>query len=164
LSETARELETLVGQRATERGTVDAVERLEAALDACEETTDATVTLDVPASLDILAGSRVQRAFEELIENAIVHSDREPPRLHIDAERTGDGRVDIRFVDDGPGIPDDEWQVISGEADITPLQHGTGLGLWVVRWIVDSYDGQLRRSSEGSGTTVVLSFDSAPAT
>jgi PAS domain S-box-containing protein len=158
LSETARELESLVAERRTERETVDAAAYLRAAIDACPEAADATVTLDVPDSLPIQAGKRVQRAFEELIGNAIAHSEADRPRLHIGSEHTADGWVAIRFVDDGPGIRDDEWQVISGDVDITQLQHGTGLGLWLVRWIVDSYNGQLTRSTEGTGTTLTLAF------
>lgn len=159
LSESARELESLVGERGADVGTVDAAALLRDAADSVAGPTDAAVALDVPETLPIRAGGRVERAFEELIRNAIEHSETAPPHLRIEAERTADGRAVVRFADDGPGIPDDEWAVVTGDVEIGPLRHGTGLGLWLVRWIVDAYGGRLRRAPDGDGTTVSLVFE-----
>jgi PAS domain S-box-containing protein len=159
LSESARELEALVGERGRDVGTVDAAALLRDAADSVAGPTDAVVALDLPETLPIRAGSRVERAFEELIRNAIEHSEAASPHLRIEAERTADERAVVRFADDGPGIPDDEWAVVTGDVEIGPLRHGTGLGLWLVRWIVDAYGGRLCRVADGDGTTVALAFE-----
>jgi PAS domain S-box-containing protein len=165
LSERARELEALVGTRDTDRTPVAVHPQLEAALDACEAAARATVVRDFADLPAVLAGDRLQQAFTELIANAIEHADAGTPQLTVTTGRTGDGQVAVRFTDDGPGIPDTEWQVISGDTEVTQLQHATGLGLWLVRWIVDSYNGTLSRSRNPTGTTVTITLeptDSSP--
>lgn len=140
-------------------GPVDAAALLRDAADSVAGPTDAVVALDVPETLPIRAGCRVERAFEEPLRNAIEHSETAPPHLRIEAERTAGGRAVVRFADDGPGIPDDEWAVVTGDVEIGPLRHGTGLGLWLVRWIVDACGGRLRRAPDGDGTTVSPVFE-----
>ena len=54
--------------------------------------------------------------------------------------------VDIAVSDSGA--------VITGEVEITQLDHSRGLGLWVVSYVAESLDGRLR--FEDDGTEVVL--------
>jgi K+-sensing histidine kinase KdpD len=63
-------------------------------------------------------------------------------------------------ADDGTGIPADEREVLLGEREISQLHDNGGLGLWLVGWIANRYDGEFDIES-GDGTTVVLRFDSA---
>ena len=68
-----------------------------------------------------------------------------------------DGRVRIAVTDDGPGIPDEEWAVVAGDSEITQLQHASGLGLWLVKWVADRHGGDLTRLDVGSdGATVAV--------
>jgi len=70
--------------------------------------------------------------------------------------------VTVRVADDGPGIPDDEVAVLTDDRDITQLDHGSGFGLWLVKWVVDSYGGELRfDETDSGGTRVVLTLDAA---
>jgi signal transduction histidine kinase len=161
LSERARELEALVGTRDTERTPVAVHPQLEAALDDCAAAERATVVRDFAEVPPVLAGDRLHQAFTELVANAIEHADAATPELRVTTGRTGDGQVAVRFTDDGPGIPNTEWQVISGDTEVTQLQHGTGLGLWLVRWIVDSYNGTLSRSRNPTGSTVTITLEPA---
>ncbi|MGM0399219.1 MAG: ATP-binding protein, partial [Halobacteriota archaeon] len=58
--------------------------------------------------------------------------------------------------DDGPGIPDHEKAVLR-EGEETPLAHGSGLGLWLVYWIVTMNGGRLEISdNEPRGTVVEI--------
>lgn len=34
---------------------------------------------------------------------------------------------------------------MTGQTEITQLSHGSGLGLWTVKWVADSHGGQPRR-------------------
>jgi signal transduction histidine kinase len=50
----------------------------------------------------------------------------------------------FRVADDGPGFTDAELAVhADAEATETALRHSDGVGLWLVRWIVDAYDGDV---------------------
>ncbi|MFB6093137.1 MAG: PAS domain S-box protein [Haloquadratum sp.] len=119
---------------------------------------DAEIATDVPSDLRVTTIPKVERAVYELVENAIVHSDAEPPRVQITARAT-DGAVEVDIADDGPGIPDDERVVITGESDVEPLLHSSGMGLWLTKRIVDRAGGTIRFSDAdlgGSAVTVVL--------
>jgi Signal transduction histidine kinase len=48
----------------------------------------------------------------------------------------------LSVADDGPGIPDDERMVLN-RATETSLEHGSGLGLWLAKWLVDASGGGL---------------------
>ena len=52
------------------------------------------------------------------------------------------GWAAIRAADDGPLIPDDEQAVIVGEAEPTRIHHGSGLELWLVKWVAERYAGR----------------------
>jgi signal transduction histidine kinase len=82
------------------------------------------------------------------------------------------GTAEIRVVDDGPGIPDHEYAVLQ-EGEETALEHGSGLGLWLVHWLVEKSRGTLAfDATDGEGTTVTITVpavqpvpadDAAPA-
>jgi PAS domain S-box-containing protein len=133
-----------------------------------EDDTDATVTVDAPGDLWLTGNHVLEAALEEAIENAVEHGstsarsqtrgnavehDGEGPTVTLDAEPRYE-RVALTVSDDGPGIPDHERDVIEngGESD---LHHGSGLGLWVMRWAVTSLGGDLSIAGGEDGGTVV---------
>jgi signal transduction histidine kinase len=60
--------------------------------------------------------------------------------------------------DDGPGIPPDKAERIF-EAYYTTKEHGTGLGLTIVKHNVELYDGTIHMESElGKGAKFTLVF------
>jgi len=56
--------------------------------------------------------------------------------------------------------------VIAGYSEITQLTHGSGLGLWVARSVVESAGGTLSFETEDGWTVVTLTHERAdpPAT
>lgn len=125
----------------------------------------ATVETHVTTDADVAAGGAIEYVLDNLVENAIVHNDRPEPAVHVwlaDAPR--DGWVDLHVEDDGPGMPDAERAVVLGEAEITQLNHGSGVGLWVCRWIVDVFDGEIHIEDESPGTVVTVRLRRAPST
>lgn len=104
----------------------------------------------------------VRRLVEELLENAIVHNDGPTPRVEVRVEQS-DSRVRLVVTDDGPGIPVLERGIVDRERE-TALEHGTGLGLWLAKWIVDAAGGRISFSgNDQGGTTVVVDLPPAPA-
>jgi signal transduction histidine kinase len=59
--------------------------------------------------------------------------------------------------DDGPGVPGLERELVADERRITQLDHGNGIGLRVVRWIVDAMGGDVRFEDGDGHHTVVVS-------
>lgn len=111
----------------------------------------------------IEGGTTLRSALSQLVENAIVHNDSETPSVEIwVANAPDDGWVDIHIEDDGTGIPQNEIELITGETEITQLQHGSGIGLWVSRWLLGTFDGELLIESGGDGSIVTLRLRKLP--
>jgi PAS domain S-box-containing protein len=94
------------------------------------------------------------RAVEELIENAAKHGG-DAPDIAVSIEPVPNA-VEIRISDDGPGLADHEADVLKTGAE-TPLTHGSGLGLWLVHWIVTSHDGSITATGTERGTSMTVS-------
>ncbi|TQQ83654.1 HAMP domain-containing histidine kinase [Halonotius terrestris] len=124
------------------------------------------VTFRVYAGPHRIAGnSLVSTAVEELIENAIEHSDKPPEDVVITIETEESEATDevtLRILDNGVGIPQSEIDAIS-EGTESKLNHGSGLGLWLVKWISDSVHAtfDIRQRSGTTGTIGTLGFNDA---
>jgi len=103
----------------------------------------------------------IRAAVGNLIENAVEHNDSEPPEVEVSVSTHPDtGRVELTVSDNGPGIPEAEQRVITAGVE-TPLEHISGLGLWLVKWIAEGMDGELAiENTDPSGAAVTLSFPS----
>jgi len=116
---------------------------------------NAAIETDFGGKYHVRGGDHLRDALAELVENAIVHAET-TPHVTIAANARG-GRVIVEIADRGPGIPESERAVIMREAEIDQLTHSQGLGLWFVRWAMDTYDGDIEIESDRSeGTTVRL--------
>ncbi len=77
---------------------------------------------------------RLENALSELLINAIEHNDSDQPTVEICVAGGETAPLTISVRDDGPGIPEAELAPLSGTIE-TQLEHGSGLGLWVVYWV-----------------------------
>lgn len=110
---------------------------------------DVDVTLDVPDAAPLSTDWQALRAaLESAIENALEYASES---VTVTVERRSAG-YEIVVTDDGPGIPDSELASIDAGSE-TPLQHGTGLGLWQLKWAVTRFGGDLSFDT-ADGTTV----------
>ncbi len=159
VSRTVRRIEGVIDHDRSDLRALDVTAVLEAAVDELRwEFPDATVRVSAPSSVHAAATEGLQHAVEQVLENAVEHADAAAPTVAavLDRRTVDDVEwVSLRVSDDGPGLPPEERAVILGEEDITPLNHGSGLGLWVVRWVIESLDGQMAIDEESEGGTVV---------
>lgn len=122
-----------------------------------EEYPEVEVALDV-ADPDIALGVKdIERAFHELIENAIIHNDKEHPWVGISIANEDVG-VSVRIADNGPGIFDAEVRTIE-EVTRNLLEHGSGLGIDLAYWVIRRSGGRLTmtaREPEGTVLTIWL--------
>ncbi len=126
------------------------------------------VDVDVPEDLPQVQTdpTLLERVVANLVENAVRWS---PPGTHVNvsAGQVG-GRIDLRIVDRGPGIPHDRqeevFQPFQRLSDSQPVG-GVGLGLAVSRGFLDAMGNELLiEDTPGGGTTMVIGLKPARAT
>jgi signal transduction histidine kinase len=163
IGETVDRADTLLQSDGTDRKQIG-VERLAGQVVARQVTTDADATGEVSGSAgQITTDPRILEAvLAELVENALTHSDRPDPRVEVEVRETETG-VELSVRDNGPGIPDHERAVLL-EGEETPLNHGSGLGLWLVYWGVKRLGGSLTfGSAQPTGSVVTVAVPSLEA-
>jgi len=165
LSKTAQEIERIIAREVT----TESIDPESVVTDLTEEYReaypDAEIELHQVEPVGVYADRRLRTALEHLLENALEYTDDVTPHVQISIATDDDApewvRVDIE--DNGSGIPDREWNVIVGDREITQLEHGTGLGLWLVKWLVDAYGGDLDYTeSDLGGSNVTMWLRKAP--
>jgi len=120
--------------------------------DARDRYPAAEIIADVPADLDVAVDPAIAIALDELLANAVEHNDSETPTVTVRARET-DGFAVLEVSDDGPGIDPHELAVLE-EGEETALEHGSGVGLWVVYWTVEQFGGRLEFENDDRGCTV----------
>lgn len=126
-----------------------------------------SVTIDVDVdSVAVRAHPEFPEAVHELIRNALRHTpDDRDPHIEIWTESNEDDSVTLFVEDNAGGLSDSEIKVLE-EAEETKLRHGSGVGLWLVKWLVDRSHGTLKitQAEEGSRVGVTLHLtDEDPA-
>jgi two-component system heavy metal sensor histidine kinase CusS len=100
------------------------------------------------------------RAMSNLIDNALRFT-ADGGNIHVSLG-SGDGRTDVSVRDAGSGIAPEHLPRVFDRfyrGDASRSSAGTGLGLALVKSIVDLHGGSARIESEsGRGTTVILTF------
>ncbi|MXR42344.1 PAS domain S-box protein [Halobaculum sp. WSA2] len=158
LSETARKIERLRGEDAAERTTIDVAETLHERVERLRsDSCDARVRSDVPDSLPVVAHELLPHALDNVLDNAVEHNDSDVPVVEVTTNRDAErNHAVVSVVDDGPGLPATERKVLTSETE-TQLDHSSGVGLWLTRWIVRSSGGSIAvEESEYGGTRVSI--------
>ncbi len=118
----------------------------------------AVVRLGIDAEIPALTAdaAQLERAFANLLANAVRHGDGQPVLVR---SREVGGRLVVRVVDQGPGIPEPERERIFEPFYRRGGGAGSGLGLSIARGFVEANGGELTvESVPGQGSTFVVSF------
>lgn len=120
------------------------------------------VVVDLPYPLPLINGDarRLTQVFVNLLGNAHKFA---PAASTITIGGAIDAvRVQIWVEDQGPGLP------LNGTGDLfdrfvrsgqdEPEQSGVGLGLWLVKWIVERHGGRVAAQNTGHGTRIVIAL------
>ncbi|MDY6775364.1 MAG: PAS domain S-box protein [Halobacteria archaeon] len=135
-------------------GEVDIAAMIESKVEKFREKyPDADISVSVAESeISVRAIPEIGTALEELIDNSLSHSDRSTPKVDVELTLDEEEAV-VEVRDNGSGIPEMERKVLTDNESIEPLYHGSGLGLWLVKEIIDQSGGSLdfdERESRGS--------------
>ena len=156
LTERVRNVTTALEYRGARDRTVDLTRVVESVAAACGDPDG--VRVDVPAGTTVAApGDRlVEGAVANVVENALQHAGPEPT-VEVTVRRRPE-TVALVVRDDGPGFPADE-RVPFDAREETPLSHGSGLGLWLVKWAMEAAGGDVSvDANEPTGAVVTLTF------
>ena len=125
------------------------------AIDMCSNNLDIScINLDISSDTTIKSGEKIHFVFESLIDNAIRYNNSNTPYVKIFAKEYNE-YVDICIEDNGPGIPKEEIHIINQDEKISELKHGSGLGLWLSKWIIETYNGKLIVDNNMCGGTTI---------
>jgi signal transduction histidine kinase len=104
---------------------------------------------------DVAVAGLLEPVFANVIENAAAHNDGDAPTVSV-AVRTDGDRAVVEVADNGPGIGPHELEVLEAGTE-TALKHGSGLGLWIVKWGTDIAGGDVRfEANDPTGTVVTV--------
>ncbi|MFF5771037.1 DUF4118 domain-containing protein [Streptomyces californicus] len=129
---------------------------------------EGSVELDIPETLPMVAvdPGLLERVVANIVENAVKYNPGREP-VAVAASALG-GRVELRVVDRGRGVPDEAKDRIFepfqryGDA---PRGSGVGLGLAVSRGFAEAMGGTLdAEDTPGGGLTMVLTLAAAGET
>jgi signal transduction histidine kinase len=162
LSNKTRLVTHLDGRRDGDCVPVDVSRQLDSLAERIRESyPEATVDCVTPAGLraSLPDPAVLSIPVENLVENAIVHSNETEPRVRVTAERVGPS-VCLRIADDGPAIPEMELATLESGTE-EPLCHGSSIGLWLAQWSVETAGGSLEFETGDNGNVVTVRLPAA---
>ena len=158
LSEKARQLEQALDSEHVDSCRLDAVDVIETVVDDYEDDRpDVSIETDLPETAHVSAIEFFADAVGNAVENAIEHNDNPEPLIEVGVSAwVENDEFAIEVVDNGPGIHDEERAVLLRGRE-TQLQHISGLGLWIINWIVTESGGTVQfEANDPRGSIVTI--------
>ena len=158
ITETARDVTDVLLQVGTDQEPVDLRTELNQQIERIRSERDrATVTVNGPIpNVTVLADGLLEGVFRNLLTNAVVHNDKQVAEITVSTSLSEDA-VCVSIADNGPGIPDDHKGQIFQEGEKGLESGGTGIGLYLVKTLVNRYDGDVWiEDNEPAGSVFVV--------
>lgn len=110
---------------------------------------DAELTLSTPATAPTSGIDALEAAVVELIENAVTHNTDDCPT--VDVTVAVDDAVTLTVEDNGVAIPTMEASVLTGDHEMDALYHSSGLGFWLIYWVIELSEGSIAVEAREAG-------------
>jgi signal transduction histidine kinase len=119
------------------------------------------VQLDLAPACVRAAPVDLHLIFRNLIDNAVKYADDDNPQVAVSLRAAPPGFVTVKVADNGRGISPAERRRIFGRfvrlgSELERDKPGTGLGLYIVRTLVDRLRGKIRVRDRQEGTGTVF--------
>jgi nitrogen fixation/metabolism regulation signal transduction histidine kinase len=139
---------------------VELIELIENVRSVFEETAEGKIIFEHPANAVTIQADKDQliRVFNNLIKNALQSkTDLRPLSIHITLTKN-DAGVEVNITDTGSGIAAEEQKMLF-VPHFTTKSSGSGLGLAMVKQIIENHKGQISFESDPrKGTTFRIVF------
>lgn len=120
------------------------------------------ITLSISKKLPVILADnyRIHQLFQNLIGNAVNYIDKPQGLISVEAEEDDEGYV-FSVKDNGPGIaPEHHEKIFRTFQSLVKNEQSTGLGLSIVKKIVNYYKGKIWLESKlGEGTTFYVQLN-----
>ncbi|MFD1588192.1 ATP-binding protein [Halorientalis brevis] len=159
LNETIQQIETVVDGDSLDREPKGLCVLVDSVVsEFCDRYPTVELSADCDCEVWVTTDMEVQYALEHAIENAIEHNDADSPTVTVSVSAQPDtAGVAVQVADNGPPIPQMEIDALDPTLDTTSTYHGSGIGLWVMEWAMESLGGELSfEANEPRGN--VISF------
>jgi signal transduction histidine kinase len=114
------------------------------------------IKFKIKGDCTVLCDEAIYPVIDNIIKNAIVHGRSE--RIGIDCKESGKYSV-VRIADYGIGIPDGIKDKIFEEGFSHGDSRSSGLGLYIVKKVVERYGGKIKvEDNKPNGTIFILEF------
>jgi PAS domain S-box-containing protein len=145
-----------IGRTEVATETVDVGQLLSEVLDSLAPPPSFTIVIQPPMPTVVVKRLLLNQVFSNLISNAIKHNNRPDGRLEISTTQKGQ-YYEFSVADNGPGIAPEYHERVFGIFETLKgrdVQESTGIGLSIVKKIVETEGGEITLESElGSGAT-----------
>lgn len=145
------------GKAEPHRDAVDLADVIEAARRGLGDPAPIRLSIDAGLPLVEADAAQLERAFANLLENAVRYGGGRPVQVR---SRAVGGNIVVRVVDQGAGIPEGERARL-----FEPFRHGeaansgSGLGLAIARGFIEANGGEIEvESLPGQGTSFVVAL------
>ncbi|MCL9813673.1 sensor histidine kinase [Natranaeroarchaeum aerophilus] len=144
LSSQTRQIERSLDAGDYARHTIDAADLVEDVLgEVSTQYPEVESQYTTPDELHVVANGLIDTAVKNAIKNAFEHNVGPDQNVDVTVRAASRNYAEISIRDDGPGIPESERRLFDGGSEITQLQHASGLGLWLLNWIVTQSGGEI---------------------
>ncbi|HEU4605560.1 MAG TPA: ATP-binding protein [Nitrososphaera sp.] len=122
-----------------------------------------SIRMDLDEDVQIMGDrERLVQAFANIIDNAAKFAKNGTITIQTVNNHDG-GQVEIKIMDDGPGIPDEILPVLFNKfvTKTKENERGTGLGLFITKAIVEAHSGRIsavNNAGDNKGATFTVSF------
>jgi two-component system, cell cycle sensor histidine kinase PleC len=151
--------------RAVEINVRDAIDGALKLFEMRAEESQVSLKLDLDPTLPLLLAD--ERAMHQVLLNLVSNAVKFTPAggtVTAFARRSAGGGMEIGVTDTGAGIDPQDIDTVfeafgQGQHDVAVREKGTGLGLPIVRGLVEAHGGKVKLDSQlGKGTTVTCVF------
>lgn len=122
---------------------------------------EANIDIRIDEGLYVNSNQFIDEVFHNILDNAVTHNPTSDLTIAVGAVATDDGIV-VEIADNGRGIPESIQDSLFDPGVRTDESDGDGLGLYLVRKLVESYGGRVAvRDRSPTGTRFRLWFPKA---
>ena len=116
-----------------------------------------TVDIEIPYEIEVHANDLFADVIRNLLTNAVDHTAPADVTITVTARQTATD-VELVIEDDGPGVPEDKQDTLFNRGAKGSGSSGSGLGLFFIETMVDTYDGEIRFEPADPGARFIMTL------